>query len=104
MSAAEPDAQRIGTTETDEARNRAFGIGLVEDVYPVYAELRAQGPACPGSISGHFPVPPTPTASVVTASVYSHELASALLKDHEAYSSHFYVMLDRAIGPSLIGM
>jgi cytochrome P450 len=104
MTAAESDARRIGTTETDEARNRAFGIGLVADVYPVYADLRAQGPALPGSIAGHFPVPASPTASAVTAAVYSHELASALLKDHEAYSSHFYVMLDRAIGPSLIGM
>jgi cytochrome P450 len=104
MTPPDPGARRIGTTETDEARNRSFGIGLVEDVYPVYAELREQGPACPGSIAGHFPVPAPAAASGVTAAVYSHELASQLLKDHEAYSSHFYAILDRAIGPSLIGM
>ena len=94
----------LGANDADEARNRLFGIGLVDDVYPIYERLRHQGPVLPGSIETHFPMPDLYTEST-QFSVYSRDLGVEVLRRSDEFSSHSYRdRLDAFIGPSVIGM
>lgn len=93
-----------GATDADEARNRLFGIGLVDDVYPTYAELRRDGGVHPGSIESHFPVPDL-YADEAQCSVYTRDAGIDVLRRPEDFSSGSYGRnLDLFIGPSVIGM
>ena len=46
----------VGRSEVDEARNRSFGAGLVDDPYPVYHRLLRECPVQHGGVSQHFGV------------------------------------------------
>ena len=93
---------------TNEARDRAMGIGLVDDPYLRYHELRAQCPVHHGTLSGAFGFEGMdgmlhPEREHLTA--YSYEVVEAVLKDTTTFSSSWYdPQLVPTIGRSILHM
>lgn len=100
----------VGTTDADEARNRVFGAGLVDDPYPTFHELRAQCPAHEGSINSKFPAMASvglamAPSGMPVVSTYGYEAGADVLRRADDFSSaKFYAHLNGSIGPSVIGM
>jgi cytochrome P450 len=99
---------RAAFAETNAARDRAMGIGIVDDPYPRYHELRAQCPVHRGTLSGAFGFDGMdgmlhPERDHVTA--YSYEVVEAVLKDTATFSSSWYdPQLVPTIGRSILHM
>jgi cytochrome P450 len=96
-----PESAAEMFTRANEARDRSMGIGVVDDPYPRYLELRTAGPAHDGTLSGAFGFTGTdgllfPERPHVT--VYSYAEVEAVLKDPETFSSAWY---DPQLGPSI---
>jgi cytochrome P450 len=100
----------IGTSPDEQARNQAFGAGVVDDPYPVLRDVRRQCPVGEGSVASVFPemarlgqsmAPDGPT----TLAAYSHDAVMEVLRNCDHFSSaEFYAPLSSAIGHSILGM
>jgi cytochrome P450 len=94
--------------KTNEARDRAMGIGVVDDPYPRYHELREQCPVHHGTLTGAFGFEGMdgllhPQRDHLTA--YSYEIVEAVLKDTDTFSSSWYdPQLVPTIGRSILHM
>jgi cytochrome P450 len=85
----------------NEARDRAMGIGIIDDPYPVYHDLQARCPVRHGTTSDAFGFtgmdglihPDRPHISV-----FSYELVEQVLKDTSTFSSSWY---DPQLGPTI---
>jgi cytochrome P450 len=102
-------------TSSDEAfarvnaeRDRVMGIGVVDDPYPRFHELQATCPAHRGTLSGEFGFEGTDGAlfpGKPHVTVYSYELAEAVLKDTDTFSSAWYApQLGSSVGRSILQM
>lgn len=89
-------------------RDRAMGIGVVEDPYPRYEQLRTGCPVHEGTLSGAFGFEGMdgrlhPERQHVT--VYSYAEIEAVLKDTDTFSSSWYEpQLIGSIGRSILQM
>jgi len=104
-----------GTTESEElfartnaARDAAMGIGIVDDPYPLYHELRERCPVHEGALSAQFGFEGSdaalhPDRRHVVA--LSHARVEAILKDTDTFSSSWYdPQLVPSIGRSILHM
>jgi cytochrome P450 len=104
-----PESEAIGTSDDEQARNRAFGAGQVRDPYPVFHEMQAQCPVHDGPLAAWFPES-TENRSLApdagrSMTACSYDAAVAVLRDAASFpSKEFYAGLGASIGPSLIGM
>jgi cytochrome P450 len=94
--------------KTNEERDRAMGIGVIDDPYPRYHELRAACPVHRGTLSGAFGFTGMdgllhPERTHMT--VYAYETVEAILKDTTTFSSSWYdPQLVPTIGRSILHM
>src|SRR5690606_27573019 len=96
-----------GRSEADEARNRSFGAGVVDDPYPVYHELLAQCPVHRGGMGEPFGVPTAfdAFADRGVTTVYGYREAVDVLRDDARFSNRWYdASLNLMIGPNMLGM
>lgn len=96
----------VGRSDVDEARNRSFGAGLVDDPYPTYHRLLRECPVHPGGIAQHFGV-----TSAIEATgdplytVNSFRECVDILKSDTAFTNQWYEgSLNLMIGPNMLGM
>ncbi len=93
---------------TNAARDASMGIGIVDDPYPRYHELRAECPAHVGTLTETFGFVGSDGALYPDrrhVSVLGYELVEAVLKDTETYSSAWYdPQLIPSIGRSILHM
>lgn len=106
---SESNILEIGANAADIARNRATGVGTINDPYPTYDELCETGPVHPFAPSSAFDLKEAPDAMVwrdrAQFSCYSWETVDAVLRDAETYSSEWYEpTLGVTIGRSMIQM
>lgn len=103
---ARPDVH--GIEDPFAAFDTAGGIGLVTDVYPRLAELRAQAPVHEGSLSDLLGVPALgddlhperPNYAAV-----SYDAVATMLRDHETFSSAGYAeVTDAVFGKVIVAM
>jgi cytochrome P450 len=97
----------VGRSEADEARNRSFGAGVIDDPYPTYRRLLAECPVHRGGIGDPFGVPAvTDTFSERQAfTAYSYSAAAEVLRDDARFSNRWYdPSLNAMIGPNMLGM
>jgi cytochrome P450 len=99
----------VGGSESEVARNRTFGAGIVDDPYPTMRELRSVCPVHSGSLADHYPgmedLRPLVPTGVDTFSTYSYQSALDVLRRPDEFASEpFYAQLSASIGPSVIGM
>jgi cytochrome P450 len=99
----------VGVSDADEARNRVFGAGVVDDPYPTYHDLRSACPVHAAAISDGFPAMSgfralTPEG-VPVFSTYGYETAVDVLRRSDDFASEpFYAGLASSIGPTVISM
>ena len=99
------DAAPVGVSAADEARNRAFGAGLVDDPYPHFHELRGTCPVRAGSIASQFPAMAARQGLVPRGSSSFSTYSFDVLRRHDVFSSKgFYEGLESSIGPTIISM
>jgi cytochrome P450 len=82
-------------------RDRAMGIGVVDDPYPVYHHMQAACPVRQGTLSDVFGFEGTDGKlhkDRPHVTVYSYDLVEAVLKDTGTFSSSWY---DPQLGPSI---
>jgi cytochrome P450 len=97
----------IGRSEADEARNRSFGAGVIDDPYPVYQELLAQCPVHHGGVGEPFGVPTAFDAFADRGlhTVYGYREAVDVLRQDARFSNRWYdASLNLMIGPNMLGM
>jgi cytochrome P450 len=86
---------------TNAARDAMMGIGIVDDPYPRYHELRARCPVHDGTLSEKFGFTGADGALFPDrrhAVAVAYELVEAVLKDTATFSSAWY---DPQLGPSI---
>jgi cytochrome P450 len=90
------------------ARDASMGIGIVDDPYPRYHELRAQCPVQAGTLTERFGFTGSDGALYPErrhVSVIGYEQVEAVLKDTDTYSSAWYdPQLIPSIGRSILHM
>ncbi len=96
----------VGRSDVDEARNRSFGAGLVDDPYPTYHRLLRECPVHAGGIAQHFGVT---SATEATGdhlyTVNSFRECVDILKSDTAFTNQWYEpSLNVMIGPNMLGM
>lgn len=93
---------------TNAARDASMGIGIVDDPYPRYHELRAQCPVHTGTLTGHWGFAGSDGALHPTrthVSVVGYEQVEAVLKDTDSFSSAWYdPQLIPSVGRSILHM
>jgi cytochrome P450 len=97
----------IGRSEADEARNRSFGAGVIDDPYPAYRELLAECPVHRGGMGEPFGVPTAFDAYSDRGlhTVYGYREAVDVLRNDTRFSNRWYdVSLNLMIGPNMLGM
>ena len=96
----------IGRSDADDARNRSFGAGLVDDPYPTYHRLLAECPVHRGGIGEHFGVPVIGAfAAENTFTAYSYRSVVDVLRNDAVFSNQWYApTLTSMIGPNMLGM
>ena len=89
---AEGSVGTIGRSEADEARNRSFGAGVIDDPYPVYRELLAQCPVHHGGVGEAFGVPTAfdAFADRGLTTVYGYREVIDVLRDDRTFSNSWY--------------
>jgi cytochrome P450 len=105
MSEAKEPAS-VGRSEVDEARNRSFGAGLVDDPYPTYHRLLRECPVHAGGIAQHFGVENAIEATGDHLyTVNSFRECVDILKADTAFTNQWYEpSLNVMIGPNMLGM
>jgi cytochrome P450 len=105
MSEAKGPAS-VGRSEVDEARNRSFGAGLVDDPYPTYQRLLRECPVHAGGIAQHFGVENAIEATGDHLyTVNSFRECVDILKADTAFTNQWYEpSLNVMIGPNMLGM
>jgi cytochrome P450 len=106
-STTEGQVGTIGRSEADEARNRSFGAGVIDDPYPVYHELLAQCPVHHGGMGEPFGVPTAfdAFADRGLTTVYGYREVVEVLRDDARFSNRWYdASLNLMIGPNMLGM
>src|SRR5688572_2368629 len=105
MSEAKEPAS-VGRSEVDEARNRSFGAGLVDDPYPTYQRLLRECPVHAGGVAQHFGV----TSAIEATGDHLYTVNSFrecvdILKSDTAFTNQWYeASLNLMIGPNMLGM
>ena len=104
-----PIAKNSDPDPVEARRDRAFGAGVVEDPYVVYAGLRASCPVHAGGISDRLGVEPGADLVVRAGqprfTVYSHDASVQVLRDAQALSSSWFgELLDPFVGTSVISL
>lgn len=98
----------VGRSEADEARNRSFGAGVVDDPYPVYHRLLEQCPVHQGGLSQHFGGAPSiaeATSSGDPYTVHSYAGVVEVLRNDATFSNAWYdSSLNAMIGPNMLGL
>lgn len=96
----------VGRSEVDEARNRSFGAGLVDDPYPTYHRLLRECPVQHGGVSQHFGVTnATEGSGDRLFTVNSYRECVDVLKGDTSYTNQWYESsLNAMIGPNMLGM
>jgi cytochrome P450 len=82
------------------AKDRLFGIGLMQDPHPTLRALRAERPVHPGSVSGLFGMVGPDNYLIPDeqqVSVFDYELVDKVFRDASTFSSSYYVPSLRAI-------
>lgn len=99
-------AEGIGRSEADEARNRSFGAGVVDDPYPTYQRLLSECPVHTGGVGDPFGVSVIDAfADVDSVTVYGYRAAVEVLRDDSRFSNSWYDRsLNLMIGPNMLGM
>jgi cytochrome P450 len=103
-----PEGSEELFARTNAARDASMGIGIVDDPYPLYHELRAQCPVHEGALTALFGFDGSdgalhPDRRHVVA--LSHERVEAILKDTDHFSSAWYdPQLVPSIGRSILHM
>jgi cytochrome P450 len=108
------------TTITDEQYNEmfqlekaveAFGTGIIEDPYPVFAELLAKGPVHRGTLSECMGLPPERSGRVYAPgltyfSVFSFQAVSDVFTRKDDFDSGFYydIGIPQHFGDSILNM
>jgi cytochrome P450 len=97
----------VGRSEADEARNRSFGAGVVDDPYPTYRAMLAECPVHRGGVGAPFGLPTTFDAfaerGLVT--VYGYREVVEVLRQDARFSNDWYdVSLNLMLGPNMLGM
>lgn len=101
------DKSTVGRSEADEARNRSFGAGIVDDPYPTYHQLLAERPVHRGGVGDPFGVS---TAFDVFAdrgpvTVYGYREAVDVLRNDARFTNQWYdASLNLMLGPNMLGM
>jgi cytochrome P450 len=104
------DAQRSEAhfERTNAARDAFMGIGVVDDPYPRYHELRAQCPVHDGTLSARFGFTGADGALYPDRrhhTVVAYEQVEAVLKDTDTFSSAWYdPQLIPSVGRSILHM
>ena len=97
----------VGRSEADEARNRSFGAGLVDDPYPTYHSLLAQCPVHRGGVGTPFDLPSTFDAYAERGltTVYGYREAVEVLRNDAVFTNAWYdASLNLMLGPNMLGM
>lgn len=97
----------VGRSEADEARNRSFGAGIVDDPYPVYRDLLAQCPVHRGGVGDPFGLPTSFDAFAERGltTVYGYREAVDVLRNDARFTNQWYDRsLNLMIGPNMLGM
>ena len=93
---------------TNAARDASMGIGIVDDPYPRYHELRAQCPVHQGTLTEKWGFAGSDGALHPTrthVSVVGYEEVEAVLKDTDSFSSAWYdPQLIPSVGRSILHM
>jgi len=99
-------SSNVGRSDADEARNRSFGAGLVDDPYPVYHDLLERCPVHAGGISQLFGVPAIADSATVDQFVaHSYRECVQVLKSDATFTNQWYApTLNAMIGPNMLGM
>jgi cytochrome P450 len=100
------------TTETDPdpfaSKDRFFGVGVVDDPYPRWAELQSQCPVHHGSVSGQFGMTGPDNLLFPDEtywSAYTYDAVDDVLRRSEAFSSSWYHnSLGEVIGRTILEM
>jgi len=99
----------VGASTAEDARNRVFGAGKVDDPYPRLSDLRQECPIHRGSIPDQFPEmadtrPPVPVGRQ-TFSTFDYELGTDVLRRADEFASGpFYHQMSESIGVTVIAM
>ena len=99
----------VGASVAEDARNRVFGAGKVDDPYPRLCNLRQECPIHRGSIPDQFPEmadarPPVPVGRQ-TFSTFDYELGTDVLRRADEFASGpFYHQMSESIGVTVIAM
>jgi cytochrome P450 len=103
-------ARHDADSDIEARRNRSFGVGLVNDPYPRFHDVRSECPVADGAVSDNFPElsgaerASLPDADRVVAA-YSHETVAEIFRRNDDFSSTaFYADLSASIGRSVIAM
>jgi cytochrome P450 len=96
----------VGRSDADEARNRSFGAGLVDDPYPVYHDLLERCPVHAGGVSDLFGIPAIADAADGNQFVaHSYRECVQVLKSDSSFTNQWYgPTLNAMIGPNMLGM
>jgi cytochrome P450 len=97
----------IGRSEADEARNRSFGAGLVDDPYPTYHRLLTECPVHHGGVGQHFGIDVVDAyaAGAESYTAFGYAACVDVLRNDRAYSNEWYApSLNTMIGPNMLGM
>jgi len=102
----EREPATVGRSEVDEARNRTFGAGLVDDPYPTYHRLLRECPVHAGGVAQHFGVTSAIEATGDSLfTVNSYRECVDILKADTAFTNQWYEpSLNVMIGPNMLGM
>jgi cytochrome P450 len=102
----EKEPATVGRSEVDEARNRSFGAGLVDDPYPTYHRLLRECPVHQGGVSQHFGIPTANEGGGEGLyTVNSYRECVDILKSDTAFTNEWYEgSLNAMIGPNMLGM
>jgi cytochrome P450 len=89
----------------------AFGTGPIDDPYPVFAELLAQGPVHKGTLSECMGLPAERSGRVYVPgktyySVFSFQAVSDVFTRREDFNSEFYydIGVDKSFGDTILNM
>jgi cytochrome P450 len=97
----------VGRSEADEARNRSFGAGVVDDPYPTYRELLAACPVHRGGVGEPFGVPTAfdAYADRGLTTVYGYREVVEVLRNDARFANRWYdASLNLMLGPNMLGM
>jgi len=99
----------VGASAAEDARNRVFGAGKVDDPYPRLHELRQECPIHRGSIPDQFPEMAGVRAPVASGrqafSTFDYGLGTDVLRRADEFASGpFYHQMSQSIGVTVIAM